>query len=117
MLSQSGATRQIGEVRPALVLVPLAIGSVLLVLSRRLDGAAHVARGMIGCGAIVAAAVLAVGPASSAISQLIASRDWSHLDEEIVAPAAIVGGLLGVSFITLCWPKPRRGQQPTTIVV
>lgn len=117
MLSQSGVTRQIGEVRPVLVLVPLAIGSVLVVLARRVDGAAHVVRGMVGCGAIIAAAVLAVGPASNAISQFIASRDWSNLDEEVVAPAAIVGGLLGISFVTLCWPKRRPGQQSATIVV
>lgn len=116
ILVEDGRARRLFEIKPAMILGALSVGSLFLVLARRLDGAAHVFRGMLGCGAVIGASILAIGPVSSQLSTVISSSDWGSLSADVIRPAATVGGLLTAAFVLLFWPRPRM-KQPGTIVI
>lgn len=96
--------------RPA-VLVPLLLGTVLLVVARRNDGVAHFLRGFFGCGFAFGAAALAMGPASDALGAFLSNGCVADHDSE---PLIIMGMFVALSFVLLFWPKRR---QPGPIVI
>ncbi|MFN0137128.1 MAG: serine/threonine-protein kinase [Phycisphaerae bacterium] len=116
MLTEDGRTRQIAEIKPAVILIPLAIGSFFLVLARRHDGSTHMFRAMLGCGAVMGAAILAVGPASTELATVINSNDWSTLSDDMVKPVLAVSGLMVGALCLMLWPKP-RAKTPGVIVI
>jgi hypothetical protein len=94
------------------VLLPLVVGTVLLVVARRNDGAAHFLRGFFGCAFAFGAAVLAMGPASGALGEFLSQGQVADAAD---ANALIVSGVaLALSFLLLFWPRRRY---PGTIVV
>jgi hypothetical protein len=99
------------EIPRAAVFAPLMLGTVLLVVSRRNDGAAHFLRGFFGCGFALAAAVLAMGPAAAALGAFLSDGCVAGHNAD---PLIQAGLLLAFSFVLLFWPKRR---QPGTIVV
>lgn len=99
------------DIPRAAVFAPLLLGTVLLVVARRHDGAAHFLRGFFGCGAAFAAAVLAMGPASEALGAFLSDGRVEGYDSDVLIQAGV---LLAGAFVLLFWPKRR---QPGTIVV
>ncbi len=95
----------------AAVFAPLLLGTVLLVVARRNDGAAHFLRGFFGCGFAFAAAVLAMGSASVALGAFLSDGCVEKYDTD---PLIQAGLLLAGGFVLLFWPKRR---EPGTIVV
>ena len=95
----------------AAVFAPLLLGTVLLVVARRNDGAAHFLRAFLGCASAFGAAVLATGPASDALGAFLSDGCVAGHDKD---PLIQAGVLLALSFVLLFWPKRRH---PGTIVV
>ncbi|MBU0641363.1 MAG: hypothetical protein KKB50_21090, partial [Planctomycetes bacterium] len=95
----------------AAVFAPLLLGTVLLVVARRNDGAAHFLRAFLGCASAFGAALLATGPASNALGAFLSDGCVAGHDTD---PLIQAGVLLALSFVLLFWPKRRH---PGTIVV
>jgi hypothetical protein len=104
------------DVSPAAAFLPLLLGTVLLVVARRNDGAAHFVRGFFGCVLACVAAVFAVGPAAAEVA-LFFQGDWDTLMSNGGDIALIVvGAFLVGAFLLLFWPKStRRGAKPIVI--
>lgn len=104
------------HIPPAAVYVPLLLGTILLVVARRQDGAAHFLRGFFGCLLAGLAAILATGPAAPELELFLDGR-WDTLRvgdqlREVIA----VFALLALAFLLLFWPRPvPRGQRPIVI--
>jgi tRNA A-37 threonylcarbamoyl transferase component Bud32 len=100
----------------AAVFVPLLFGSILLIVARRNDGAAHFVRGFFGCVLASVAAIFAVGPAAPEVA-LFFKGDWDTLmSNEGHIALIVVGAFLVGAFLLLFWPKPmRRGEKPLVI--
>jgi hypothetical protein len=87
------------------VLVPLALGTLLLVAARRNDGAMHVMRGVVGCLFGAAAVLLALGPGPGAFGAVM-NRDPQNFFGGMVALVGLTW-LAALSISLLLWP--RRG--------
>ncbi|MFQ5806299.1 MAG: serine/threonine-protein kinase [Phycisphaerae bacterium] len=98
------------------VFAPLLLGSILLIVARRNDGAAHFVRGFFGCVLACVVAVLAIGPAAPEMS-LFFEGNWDALESnDRFAQPIVVGAFLVASLLLLFWPKPaRRGEKPIVI--
>ena len=101
-----GKDKVVARVPAAVVLAPLALGSILLIAARRNEGAAHFLRGFFGCGFAIGAAIAAVGPAAKAVQKFLTTNDWSGLDDDMI------GALGGTAFALalLFWPKRQRNK-------
>jgi len=94
----------------AAVLVPLVLGSILLIAARRNEGAAHFLRGFFGCAFAFIAVIVALAPASEAIQDFFGTNDWSELDPDTVPALVGTAFLLAVSVVLLFWPKRQRNK-------
>ncbi len=94
----------------AAVLVPLVLGSILLIAARRNDGAAHFLRGFFGCAFAFIAVIVALAPASEGIQDFFGTNDWSELDPDTVPALVGTAFLLAVSVVLLFWPRRQRNK-------
>ncbi len=105
--SERGEVRAVQSLLDSFVMVPLALGTLLLLVSRRADGLAHVARGLFACLSGAVAILLVLGPAGDVIHQALIHRDpillWPPTGP---LRAALV--LAGFSLLLLFWPRARR---------
>ncbi len=99
------------DISRAVAFLPLLFGTVLLVVARRNDGAAHFLRGFLGCTFAIVAAILAAGPLASDLACFFANK-WNQICDP--APLISLGVLLALSFALLFWPKKRA---PGPIVI
>ena len=125
IIEQTGAQVTIGDVRvpqsrpnaaPA-VFVPLLLGSVLLIVSRRNDGIPHFLRGFFGCMLAVLTAILAFGPLADDTALFLAG-DWDALiDGDRWGVLVPNGFFLMSALLLLFWPRKNRyqGQKPIII--
>jgi hypothetical protein len=96
---------------PAVMIFPILIGSFFLIASRRNDGGAHFARGLIGCVLLLTAGILAVGPAADGLGTLMeAGSDFSNLTHVNVAALTCMGGTLVSALALLFWPRKQYGK-------
>ena len=100
---------------PGVVLlgIPLA-GCLLLLLSRRRAGGAHMLRGCLGCALALWAAVMALGPAANDLHTLFSTKDWSQLPRDNFVSLVVTAIPLIAALLLLIWPQRRPGE---TIVV
>lgn len=97
----------------AVVFVPFALGTVLLLAARRSSDTAHQVRAGLGCALGFAAAMLALGPAEPTLTHLI-NVNWTALREQAHERMLIVMGGLTIAALTLLfWPRARR---PSNVV-
>ena len=100
-------------VPPGVALVPLAFGSLLLVMARRRGGAVHFFRGCLGCVALLWAALSAIlwtGPALR-ILLIGTGNDLNSLYQPSMwGPLAQTGLALVVGVFLLLWPSEQRDK-------
>jgi hypothetical protein len=94
----------------AALLVPLVLGSILLIAARRNDGAAHFLRGFFGCGFAVGAAIAAVGPAAKAVQKFLTTNNWGSLDPDTASVLIGIAFALALALALLFWPKRQRSK-------
>ncbi|MEW6249524.1 MAG: hypothetical protein AB1716_02675, partial [Planctomycetota bacterium] len=92
-----------------LALIPIVLGSLVLIAARRRHGVAHFLRGCIGCLLVAGAALLAVAQAGSGFAALLTGGSLAGLKWEIPG-LFITLALLAVGAFLLLWPRhdPRR---------
>ncbi|MCA9243611.1 MAG: serine/threonine protein kinase [Phycisphaerales bacterium] len=97
----------------AVVLAPILVGVFFVTIARRHDGVAHFVRGLIACGLIAAAAMVALGPAGDSLGTFLRSRDWEELEHSRHAARylLLLAAMLGMGWTLLAWPKRRRERQ------
>jgi len=105
-----GKDKVVARVPAAVVLAPLALGSILLIAARRNEGAAHFLRGFFGCGFAIGAAIAAVGPAAKAVQKFLTTNDWSGLDDDMIGALGGTAFALALSLALLFWPKRQRNK-------
>ena len=104
------------EIAASAVFVPILLGSLLLVISRRNDGVPHFLRGFFGCLLAIVTAILAFGPLADETA-LFMTRDWDALANDRwreLLPAAFC---LTMSLLLLFWPRKNPYQGPKPIVI
>ena len=111
LVVENGATQIDTSIPRAMIFFPLLVGTVLLVVARRNDGAAHFLRGFLGCAAIVAATVMAIGPAAEPLGGFLSGQPISGNQTERLITMGIA---FAVALVLLFWPKRR---EPGTIVI
>jgi len=116
LVAEHGRVEVQEEIPRAAVFAPLLLGSVLLIVARRNDGAAHFVRGFFGCVLACVAAVVALGPAATEMS-LFFEGNWDKLESsDRFEPLIVVAVILIASLLLLFWPKPAwRGEKPIVI--
>ena len=87
-------------------LVPILLGALFLVISRRHDGAAHFLRGFIACLFGLIASIVALGPAAGSLGMFLGSG-WEELDRGNNIMLIATGLPLMLSMALLFWPKRR----------
>jgi serine/threonine protein kinase len=113
----SGAVvdRPIGQIRQIAVLVPLILGTLVLVIARRNDVGRHFVKGFFGAVLALIAALLALGPAATGLNTVFTKNDWQDLrDPAQGAPLLGFAFVLALALLLLFWPKP-RGDRPIVI--
>jgi hypothetical protein len=92
-------------------LVPLGLGSLMLVLARRKDGADQFFRACVGCALLFWSALLAVLWGGPALRILFTGGDLNALDRpEMWAPLFATFLSLAAGVFLLLWPKPERDR-------
>jgi serine/threonine protein kinase len=116
LITEDGVPELDQEIPPAAVFVLILLGSVLLIVARRNDGAAHFVRGFFGCVLAGVAAILATGPFAQTVA-LFFEGEWDTLRAEPhVQGVFVIGMLLVIALLLLFWPKPvRRDGRPIVI--
>jgi serine/threonine protein kinase len=98
-------------VPPAMALVPLGLGSLLLVIARRRDGAWHFVRGCLGCALTVWGALMGMVWARGALTKVLTTRDWGSLHwPDLLDPLTLTILPLAIGIFLLLWPKARRDR-------
>jgi len=105
--SERGEVRAVQVLSDTFVMVPLALGTLLLLVARRADGLAHVARGLIACLCGTLAILLVLGPAGEVIHQALTHRDPIQIWPP-TGPLRSALVLAGFSLLLLFWAKARR---------
>ncbi|MEP0847759.1 MAG: serine/threonine protein kinase [Phycisphaerae bacterium] len=99
----------------AMAIAPVGLGTLLLLVSRRRSGAAHLARGLLGGAFGLVAVMLALGPSSHAI-ELAFAQDWETLFRfGHVRQLAPLVGIASVALLLLFWPRRKPGAAVVTI--
>lgn len=111
-LAEGGTTLYQNTLPRATVMVPLVVGCIFLMLSRRNDQAAHILRGALASGAAFVAAILLMGPMSQDLALFIKDEPWSTLNDDGV-PLIITMAVVVASLVLLFWPKGKAN----TIVI
>jgi hypothetical protein len=107
------------DVPPIVPLVPLALGTLCLVVARRNDGAAHFARGFVACGFAIVGAIFAIVPAREGLQVLLSGTpDWSKFEDGgVFVPLVAAGVFLAIAVGLLFWPKDGHSRPRRRIVV
>jgi hypothetical protein len=93
------------------VLAPLGLGSLMLVLARRKDGADRFFRACIGCALLFWSALLAVLWGGPALRIVFTGGDLNALDRpEMWVPLFATFLSLAAGVFLLLWPKPGRDR-------
>jgi hypothetical protein len=100
---------------PGLAFLPLALGSLLLVVARRRQGAMHFFRGFLGCGLMLWSALVAILWANGPLQVLFTTRDLNKLNgPNLWGPVLLITLSLAVGLLLLLWPREDANK---TIVV
>ncbi|MCG3128397.1 MAG: Serine/threonine-protein kinase PknD [Phycisphaerae bacterium] len=107
--------RQDFAIHPLLVLAPIVVGGAGLAFSRRNDGGAHFARGLVGTICAMACAFFVVGPSAESVRLLVNDGEWDQFRDLGKAIPLIPMAAFGSLAVTLLlWPKTRYSR---TVVV
>jgi hypothetical protein len=99
-----------------LAMIPLALGSLLLVVARRHDGVRHFVRGCLGCAALLFGALIGISRGAEALTKFFTSGDVSEVlnEPEFCIPLAITTLALAAGAVLLLWP-PRGTNRPLVV--
>ncbi|MBN2445974.1 MAG: serine/threonine protein kinase [Phycisphaerae bacterium] len=101
----------IGEMAPALFPIMLGLGCLFLIISRRRHSGVHMLRALMGGAAAFSAAIMALGPARTAVGVLFATGDLAALrDPNAYGPLMLAAGLLATAVLLLFWPDTDRDR-------
>lgn len=108
------------DIRPALarmIVVGMVLaGTLLLVISRRYDGRAHIFRGVIACVFGFVGIAAALGPAAAGWRSLQDGGGFDALHPRTVLNLMLTIIPISVALILLFWPKRRQGRQRTITI-
>jgi hypothetical protein len=92
-------------------LIPLGLGSLLLVVARRRDGAEHFARGCLGCALVLGSALVAILWAGPPLRMLFTTGELTTLDRpNLWGPVLLTTLSLAVGVLLLLWPKDEANK-------
>jgi len=95
----------------SVLIVPFLVGTVFLMIARRHDGAAHFLRGFLGSGLLLAAGLLALGPAADTVRIFVTDSDWQALSYGIRPVWLVLVSLMFIFALALLfWPKRSPNQ-------
>lgn len=107
---EQGTSEVVVQVPRAVIFLPLMLGTILLVVSRRQDGAAHFIRGFLGCIFIFATTLLILGRASVPLGLFLSGAELTSSQTDMLLQAGL---LLALAIVLLFWPK----KQPAGTIV
>ncbi len=92
-------------------LIPLGLGSLLLVVARRRDGATHFFRGCVGCALVLWSALVAILWGGPPLRMLFTTGELTTLDRpNLWGPVLLTGLSLAVGVFLLLWPKDEANK-------
>lgn len=96
------------------LLIPLVLGTLMLIGVRSNTGSAHFLRGFFGALAALLAALMALNSAAAPLEEFL-TGNWGKLNADNWRPLYPVFALTGAALLLLFYPRKRTGPKPIVI--